>query len=144
MKQFLLAFLLMSVSGLGACDMKRGAQVPSHVAEFAVATSEYPELMAELDSTAASFELKRIGAAPGLNELHGREVLFAAYEVQDRKERRGALTVTDIKAPGRVLLRVYEDGFADSDQRTRFVAEVADVISRFGGTLSKSDSDKQP
>lgn len=142
MKQFLVVILLMSVSGLGACDVKVKQQAPSHVAEFTMATSDYPALMAEFDAVAESFDLVRKRAAPGLNELHGREVLFAAYEVQDREERRGALTVTDVLGPEKVLVRVYADGFSDAGKGARFIVEVADIVSRFGGTLSKKGNEK--
>lgn len=142
MKQILVAILFMTTPSLGACDVKVRSQTPSHTTEFSVATSDYTELMAAFDMIAEGFGLKRVGAAPGLNELHGREVLFWTYEVQDRTERRGALTVTDVKAPGTVLLRVYEDGFSDSEQRTRFVHEVSEVVRRFGGTLLRSDNER--
>lgn len=135
MKRLLTVVLLMSVSGLGACDMKMRSQAPSHVAEFSMATSDYPELIAALDAIAASFALTRVNAATGLRELHGREVLFAAYESKDPKEWRGALEVNDIYGPGKILLRVYDDYFDDAERRAKFVAEVADVVSRFGGTL---------
>lgn len=142
MKQILAAILFMATPSLGACDVKVKSQTPSHTTELSVATSEYRELVAAFDMIADGFGLKRLGAAPGLNELYGREVLFWTYEVQDRAERRGALTVTDVKAPGTVLLRVYEDGFSDSEQRSRFVHDVSEVVRRFGGALLRSDNER--
>jgi len=138
--RFLFAAILMSVSCLGACDVPVKSQVPSHVAEFAMPTSDYPKLLALLDSMAASFGLKRVDAAPGLRELHGREVLFAAYEPKDPKEWRGALEVSDIHGPGKILLRLYGDYFNAAEERARFVAELSDIVRQFGGTLTS----KQP
>lgn len=49
MKHFLIGMLLMSMSGLGACDMNAKSQVPSHVAEFTMSTDDYPKLRVALD-----------------------------------------------------------------------------------------------
>ena len=134
--RFCLAILLLSMSFLGACDVPVKSQVPSHVAEFTMSTRDYPTLLAALDATAESYALARFDAAPGLDELHGREVLFATYEATDKIEFRGVLTVTDVKAPGEVLLRVYGDGISDVASRARFVAEITEIVDRFGGKLT--------
>lgn len=144
MKQLLGAIFLILVSGVGACDVKVKSQVPSHVAEFTMSTHDYPELIAALDAIAVPFGLKRVNAAPGLDELHGRKVLFAAYEAKDPNEWRGALEVNDIYGPERILLRVYGDYFDDAERRAEFVMEVAGILNRFGGTLSESDGAGQP
>jgi len=144
MMRSFLAVALMSVSCLGACDMPVKSQVPTHVAEFMMSTSDYPELLASLDTTAAPFGLKRVGAAPGLRELHGREVLFAAYEPKDPKEWRGALSVTDVEAVGKISMRVYGDYFSDAEQRSKFVAEVSSIVQLHGGTLSPMKPHPQP
>lgn len=143
--RFFFAAVLMSVSCLGACDVQVKWYVPTHVAEFTMSTSDYPMLLAALDSAAPSFGLKRVNAAPGLKELHGREVLFAVYEPKDPKPKEGriALEVNDLYGPGKVLVRVYGDYFDDTEQRSRFVAEVADIVRRFGGTLA-AVGDKRP
>lgn len=134
--RFFFAAILMSMSCLGACDVPVKSQVPSHEAEFMMSTKDYPALLAAVDGTAPAFGLKRVNAAPGLKELHGREVLFAAYEPKDPKEWRGAMDVTDVKAPGKVVLSVYGDYFDNAEQREQFIAEVAAIVRRFGGTLT--------
>ncbi|WP_194756337.1 hypothetical protein [Aliidiomarina indica] len=135
MQRIFVAIIFLTMASLGGCDVKTNSQTASHTAEFNVATSDYEDIITALDMVAERFGLIRLGAAAGLNDLYGREVLFWTYEVQDRHERRGALTVTDVKAPGTVLVRVYEDGFSDSEKGTRFVKEVSDVVDQFGGTL---------
>ena len=112
------------------------SQVPSHQAEFMMSTDDYPKLLGELDNTAASFHLNRFGAAPGLNELKGREVLYADYK-SNIDEWRAALDLTDVKLAGKVLVSVYIDYFDDSEQGTKFVAEVTRIIHRYGGTLKQ-------
>ena len=142
-KRSLLVFFLL-LNALCACDMKGRTHVPSHVAEFYVATSDYRKMMAKFDKIAFSLGLKRIGASPGLNELKEREVLYAAYELRDGTERLVVLTVTDVMEAGRILVRVYADALVDFDQRARFVEEVAEVVGHFGGTVSEAGVDTQP
>lgn len=134
-----LAVILFSISVLGACDVPVKSQFPSHVAQFEMKPDDYSKLISAMDAVADPFALKRVGAAPGLEELHGREVLFAAYEPKDPGEWRGALEVNDLYGPGQVLVRVYGDYFDDPDQRAQFVAEVHAIVRRFGGTLRIND-----
>lgn len=133
-----LAILLAPFAVMGFCDMSgppTSSQVPSHQAEFMMSTEDYPELMNALDGVTASFRLKRFGAATGLDELKGREVLFALYGT-DIGELQAALDVTDVKDPGKVLLSVYADYFDEPEQRRRFVSNIAAITHRFGGTLA--------
>lgn len=139
--RFFFAAILMSICGVGACDVSNSrnlpvkSQVPSHVSEFMMPLGDYSELLEAFDSTGAQFGLKRFGAAPGLKELHGREVLFAAYEIQTEKGRRGVLDVMDVKGPGKILVWVYEDGIVNTEERGKFVAQVAVIVERHGGKL---------
>lgn len=134
--RFFLAAVLMSVSFLGACDMKVESHVPSHQAELKMPTSDYPKLLATLDSIAASFGLKRFGA--GLKESEG---LFAAYMADKRS--LVALDLSDHKGPGKVTLRLYDDYFPDTAQRKKFIAEVATIVQRHGGKLVPNESTTQ-
>lgn len=129
------AFLLLPLALLGACD-EPNSQVPSHRAEFMMSTADYPALMIALDDVAAAYRLKRFGAAPGLDELIGRKVLFADYRTRI-EDWRAALSVTDVKEQGRMLLRVYADYFEDPEQRQEWVSSVTAIARRFGGTLAR-------
>ena len=134
----LLAILLLPLGILEACDhpiVPAKSQVPSHQAEFVMATADYPKLLSALDGAAASFRLKRFGAAPGLDAVKGRKVLFAGYKT-DIEDWRAALDVHDLKAPGKVLLSVFVDYFDDPEQRQRFVASVEAIIQPFNGKLA--------
>lgn len=144
MIRFVVATMLLSMSFLGACDVPVKSQVPSHVAEFTMPTRDYPRLLAAFDAIAETFRLKRFNAAPGLDELHGRDVMFAAYEATDKTERRGVLEVNDLYGAGKVLIRVYDDGVTDVAERTRLVADVAQVVARFGGMLALSPGANNP
>ena len=134
----LLAILLLPLGILEACDhpiVPAKSQVPSHQAEFVMATADYPKLLSALDSVAASFRLKRFGAAPGLDKLKERKVLYALYGTKVEGVR-AALSVTDVNEPGKVLIRVYVDYFDDLDLRQRFVASVEAIIQPFSGKLA--------
>lgn len=125
------AALFALISLLGACK----SYSPSHIAEFEIPMKDYPQLIAELDALTKPFGLKRFAAAAGLNELHGREVLFFAYDDPNKTSQRRVLTVSDINGPGKVWVRVYEGGLDDSAQRTKFISEATRILLSFGGTL---------
>lgn len=116
-------------------EMVSKTQVPSHVAEFVMPTKDYPALLGEFDRIASKFKLRRYKATPGLNELHGREVLFAVYGSGSSKLQNAALNVMDIDAPGEVLLWVYDDYFPDPETRENFIATVHVIVQRHGGKL---------
>lgn len=134
-----LVFFL-STCCLGACDVGMKSQIPSHEAVLKVSPERYSELLSTLDGITASYGLTRADAAAGLDKIHGREVLFAAYEAKDPSEWRGALDVSDVMAPGEVLLRVYGDYFDDIGARKRFVGDISDVVRLYGGVLTTKDS----
>lgn len=118
-------------SFVGACK----AYPASHIAEFEMPVKDYPQLIAELDVLATPFGLKRLAAAAGLDELHGREVLFFAYEAQGKMAQRHVMSVTDIKGPGKVLVRVHENGLTDAVQRAKFITDLIEALRLFGGVL---------
>lgn len=141
MRHVTLVFLVLA-SFLGACDMPREAakgRAPSHQSELMMSSDNYPQLLLALDNVAASFQLERFGAAPGLNELKGREVLYVAYGTNSGGWRI-ALTITDVNAPGRLLLHVYSEYFDVSEQRREFVEKVDVIIQHYGGTLITQQS----
>ncbi|MEQ1662376.1 MAG: hypothetical protein ABL877_06750 [Thiobacillus sp.] len=138
--------MALTTVSLGACDMDKNLpdpstemvskqQTPSHAAEFRMPTADYPALLSELDDLASKLQLRRYNAAPGLNELHGREVLFAAYGKGDPKLQSAALNVMDIDGPGKVLVWVYDDHFTDPVTRGNFIAAVSAIVERHGGKL---------
>lgn len=140
--RFLLMLTVVFAGCLGACNVPVKSQVPTHMAEFTILPSDYPKLLALLDGMSEPFALKRVGAAAGLKELYGREVLFAAYESKDPKEWRGALEINDIRGPGKIVLRLYGDYFDAAEQRARFVAEVTDIVGKFGGNLTSKPPER--
>jgi len=92
-------------------------------------------MLDELDKVGSAFGLRRFGAAPGLKELRGREVLFGAY-MNDIKGK-AAMDITDIQAPGKILLRVYGDYFDDRKEQLEFIGEVGRFVEGHGGRLRK-------
>jgi len=138
MNKCLIAICLVLVSSIscGSDDSYIKSQVPSHLAEFEVPLEKYSELLSKLDKVSTLFGLKRISAAPGISQLHGRQVLFAAYKSNtDKKQWKQALDLTDVKGQGRIVLRLYSDYFKENAKRDEYVEKVASVVKYFGGNL---------
>jgi len=123
---------------LSACWAETERQVPSHAATFFLDTSRYPLLLDAMDNALSPFGLTRHKAGPGLQELHGREVLFAAY-LSTGASKKVALDLTDVMAKGKVTLRVYVNFTPSEERRATLLQQVATVLAQFGGTLEAAD-----
>lgn len=138
--------MALTTVSLGACDVDKKfpdpntemvskRQIPSHAAEFAMPTADYPALLGELDDLASKFQLKRYNAAPGLDELFKRKVFFVAYGSGEPKMDSAALDVNDARISGKMLAWVYDDHFTDPATREHFIAAVSVIVVRHGGKL---------
>ena len=74
-----LAITLGLASAMNACSQE--SRLPTQVASLQLEPSRYSELIASLDAALLSSGLARYGAAPGLNEIYGRNVLYFEYRV---------------------------------------------------------------
>jgi hypothetical protein len=124
-------------TAMNACSQE--TLVPTHYAQLFVVPSRYGELIEKLDSALEASGLSRYAAAPGLNELRGRDVLYAEYRLH-RSEKWAFLTATDVAKAGTVELRVYATVLSDPQNRKTAMSRLSSVLAEFGATLTAKTS----
>ncbi len=123
-----LALLLMAAS----CSDDKSA--PSHAAKIHLQAEGHGEFLQNLDRGLADKGFKRVGAAPGLNELKGRPVLFAAY-VRNPQRPRIVMDATDVKVANEIEIRFYKSEIADQAMREEVLIIVNGLIEKYGAYL---------
>ena len=110
-------------------------QKPSHLAEVDLSINRSQEVINTFDRDLESFGLKRFAAAPGLNELQGRDVIFGVYKT-DAKSQKAALEITNIKVANRLEVFIYTDYFDGMAENERFLASVSETLTKYGAKIS--------
>lgn len=117
---------------LGACGEARS---PTHEAALVIDPARYGELVKKFDEAMQDCGLARYGAAPGLDELRGRKVLYFEYR-QHKSDNWAFVTATDLLNAGTVDIRVYETALLDVQRRKDAMARLAELLADFGVALS--------
>lgn len=132
--RYLLRTLVLVVAmAMSACSHE--SMGPTHVAQINLEPSRYSELIARLDLEMKAFGLSKYGAAPGLNELVGRPVLFYVYQMRP-SDKRVFLELTDVLKAGTIGVRVYSTELADEQARRNAISRIDGVLSDFGSKLN--------
>jgi len=129
--QFAIAVALCAVISYGCTQESR---VPDYTATVVVEGSRRDQFVRSLDSELLAQSLKRYGAAPGLNELAGREVLFLDYR-RNMSEKWSYFTATDIVRQGVVEVRVYPEYLTTLEAREKAFVAVEKVLAQHGSKL---------
>lgn len=108
--------------------------MPTHFAQISLAPDRYGELVSKLDSAMKASGLSRFGAAPGLNELQGREVLYIAYKFQ-LSDKWAFIAATDVVKAGTIEMHVYSMVLADEQGRKDAMSRLDAVLAEFGSAL---------
>lgn len=87
--------------------------------------------------------LSRYGAAPGLKELRGRDVLYVEYRLQ-QSDKWAFITATDVIKVGTVELRVYSTVLVDEQGRKDAMTRLDGVLAQFGSTLKAQPAEMHP
>jgi hypothetical protein len=138
-KSFLGAALLLCAA-MSGCTHE--AMLPTHLAQIRLDPSRYGDLMNRLDSAMKASGLSRYGAAPGLRELRGRDVLYVAYRMPSKKW--AFITATDISKVGTVEMRVYSTVLTDGHLKEETMSRLDDVLAEFGSELKEQSTDPNP
>lgn len=138
-KVFLGAVVLLAMA-INGCSEE--SKLPTHFAQIRVDPSRYGDLVDRLDSAMKLSGLSRYGAAPGLKELRGRDVLYIGYRTQTGKW--AFITATDIIAVGTVEMRVYSTVLTDERVRKEAMSHLDGVLAEFGSKLTEQASEPNP
>ena len=117
---------------MNACSQE--SRLPTQVASLQLEPSRYSELIASLDAAMLSSGLARYGAAPGLNEIYGRNVLYFEYRVHST-DKWAFVTANDLVKVGVVDVRVYSTVLSTEHGRKDAMAKLAEVLAKFGASL---------
>lgn len=139
-RMFLGGALLLS-SAINACSQE--ARLPTHLAQIDLEPSRYGDLVSRLDSAMKASGLSRYGAAPGLKELRGRDVLYVEYRLQ-QSDKWAFITATDVIKVGTVELRVYSTVLVDEQGRKDAMTRLDGVLAQFGSTLKAQPAEMHP
>jgi hypothetical protein len=135
----LIGIVLLSVAAVNACSQE--AMVPTHLAQINLAPARYDDLKSKLDAAMKDSGLSRYGAAPGLNELQGREVLYIEYRLQP-SDKWAFLTATDVVKAGTVEVRVYSTVLTEQGRPTA-MSRLDAVLAEFSSAL-RAHTAEQP
>ena len=143
--KFTTAAVLGLAMTMNACSGEMQTMTPTHVAQVTLSPTRYGELVAKLDVEMKAIGLSRYGAAPGLNELRNREVLFFVYQTK-LSEKWAFLEGTDVIKSGTVDIRVYSQVYADEIVRKDAMSRVQKVLAEYGAGLKErpADAEKKP
>lgn len=133
LRYLLRALVLLLAMAMNACSHE--SMGPTHVAQINLEPSRYSELIARLDLEMKAFGLSKYGAAPGLNELVGRPVLFFVYKTS-RSDKRVFLEIADVLKAGTIGVRIYSTDLADEQARKNAITRIDEVLSDFGSRLN--------
>jgi hypothetical protein len=126
--------LVVALSAAASYACTQESRVPDYIATVVVDATQQEQLVSSLDSELKAYSLKRYGAAPGLKELAGREVLFMDYR-RDLSEKWSYLTATDIIRQGVVEVRVYPEYLPTGEARDKAFIAVGKVLAQHGSKL---------
>ncbi|MBX3757059.1 MULTISPECIES: hypothetical protein [Ralstonia] len=107
---------------------------PTQVAVLKVAPEKYADFVRDLDAALGVQGLRKFAAAPGLDDLLGRPVLYFEYK-RDVSEKTGFLVATDIKGVSKIEFLVFENYFPDAEARKAALESVRGLIEKYGGTV---------
>lgn len=107
---------------------------PTQVAVVKLPPERYGEFVGAMDAAMQHHGLKKFPAAPGLDELLKRPVLFYEYK-QDQSRTMGFLVVTDVEGVAKIRVDVFGQYFPDAQARQNATASVLGLVERFGGTV---------
>lgn len=107
---------------------------PTQVAVVKLQPERYGEFVSAMDAAMQQHGLRKFPAAPGLDELMKRPVLFYEYK-QDPSQAMGFLVVTDVEGVAKIRVNVFGQYFPDADARRNATVSVGSVVERFGGTV---------
>ncbi|MBA9848522.1 hypothetical protein D7S55_26610 [Ralstonia pickettii] len=99
-----------------------------------VAPEKYADFVRDLDAALGVQGLRKFAAAPGLDDLLGRPVLYFEYK-RDVSEKTGFLVATDIKGVSKIEFLVFENYFPDAEARKAALESVRGLIEKYGGTV---------
>ncbi len=139
LRKMLIRVLLLSATAMNACSQE--SLLPTHLAQISVEPTRYGDLIAKLDSAMKSSGLSRYGAAPGLNELRGRDVLYIEYRLR-QSDKWAFITATDVIKAGTVEIRVYSTVLAEEQSKKGAMSRVESVLAEFGATLKLRSPDE--
>lgn len=143
--KFTTAAVLGLAMTMNACSGEMQTMTPTHVAQVTLSPTRYGELVAKLDIEMKAVGLSRYGAAPGLKELRGREVLYFDYRFK-LSDKWTFLDGIDIIKHGRIDIGVYSQFFADEIVRKDAMSRVQKVLAEYGAGLKErpADAEKKP
>jgi hypothetical protein len=116
---------------MNACSQE--ALLPTHVTQLRIDPKKYADFVNELDVTMSAIGLARFGAAEGLNELKGRDVLYIEYR-KHANDKVAFLTANDLTAVGAIDIRVYSS-ILPEHERIAALSRLESVLSGFDGKL---------
>jgi len=135
-KFFLGAAVLLSAA-MSGCSQE--TKLPTHLAQIRLDPSRYGDLVDGLDSAMKASGLSRYGAAGGLKELRGRDVLYIGYRQQS--DKWAFITPTDIIEAGTVEMRVYSTVLTDEHLREDAMSRLDHVLAKFGSKLKAKSTE---
>lgn len=107
---------------------------PTQVAVVKLQPERYGEFVSAMDAAMQQHGLTKFPAAPGLDDLMKRPVLFYEYK-QDQSQAMGFLVVTDVEGVAKIRVNVFGQYFPDAQARQGATTSVRAVVERFGGTV---------
>ena len=134
-RRFSVSRLALTAAALSVCaSCSSESLAPTYEAKFALEAKRHPELVAELDGALKAYGLQRFGAAPGLNEVRNREVLYVEYR-PDRASKWAYLTASDIAVQNVIQLRIYPEVLQTSSHKADALTSIQAVLTRYGAAL---------
>lgn len=106
---------------------------PTQVAVVNLQPERYGQFVSAMDAAMQQHGLTKFPAAPGLDDLRKRPVLFYLYK-RDPSEKKLFLTMTDIEGVSTIKVDVFGQYFPDAQARQGATTSVRAVVERFGGT----------
>ena len=133
------AALTIVLCTLIASACKQEARAPAFIASVSIAQSEQDEFVSSLDDALLKYSLKRFGAAPGLRELKGRDVLYINYR-RELSDKWTYLAATDIVRQGVIEVHLYPEYFESAETRDSAFRSVQRLLAKYGSKLQQNPS----
>lgn len=114
---------------------------PSLMGVVRVDPSEYQNMLISLDEETRKFNMQRKSAAPGLNQLIGRKVLFHAYTLNETNKY--PFVITDVKKEGMIEFEMYSQDFENKKEYEIFVESMFAIFAEYGDIVEVCSPDSQ-
>jgi hypothetical protein len=135
-RRILLAIALGVAMITSACSGE--SQRPTAIAKIQIPPLKYADFVSSLDKALLKSGLTRFGAAPGLNEIYGREVFYFEYR-SSANSKWAFITANDLVKVGVIELRLYSTAASLEKGREMAKEKLIEVLKAFGAELIKLD-----